>query len=108
MKILNILVRRCVPIEKFDETVRFHETIIGQKARLSFDYPEYHLKLAQVASMLFIGGTPEGLKAFELINATFLVDDIRAYEKELPKLGAQVVSPLKAVPTGWNMLVAHP
>lgn len=108
MKILNILVRRCLPLEDFDDAVRFHESLIGQKARLAFDYPQYNLKLAQVASILFIGGTPETLERFKKTNATFLVDDVRAYENELPKLGAKIVSPVKEVPTGWNMLVCHP
>ncbi len=58
--------------------------------------------------MLFIGGKPEGLKRFEKTDATFLVDDIRACEKELLQLGAKILSPLKEVPTGWNMLVLHP
>jgi len=101
MRILNILVRRCLPLDRFDEAVAFHETLIGQKARLAFDYPEYGLKLAQVASILFIGGTPESLAPFTATHATFLVDDIEDYARHLPTLGAEV-------PTGWNMLVQHP
>jgi len=34
MKVLNILVRRYLPLERFDAAVAFHETLIGQKARL--------------------------------------------------------------------------
>lgn len=52
MKVLNILIRRCVPIAHFEETVSFYEHLISQKARLRFDYPEYDLKLAQVGSVL--------------------------------------------------------
>src|SRR5258708_1876553 len=108
MKILNILVRRCLALENFEKAVSFHEQIIGQKARLKFEYPQFNLKIAQVASMLFIAGPAETLKNFTETNATFLVDDIKSYEKELPILGAQIVSPLKEVPTGWNMRVLHP
>lgn len=46
MKVLNILVRRCVLITRFEETVSFYENLIAQTARLRFDYPEYDLKLA--------------------------------------------------------------
>ncbi|MFG7835759.1 VOC family protein, partial [Klebsiella pneumoniae] len=52
MKVLNILIRRCVLIARFEETVSFYEHLISQKARLRFDYPEYDLKLAQVGSVL--------------------------------------------------------
>ncbi len=48
MKVLNILIRRCVLIARFEDTVSFYENLIAQKARLRFDYPEYDLKLAQV------------------------------------------------------------
>lgn len=55
MKVLNILIRRCVLIARFEDTVSFYENLIAQKARLRFDYPEYDLKLAQVGSVLLIG-----------------------------------------------------
>lgn len=108
MKILNILVRRCLPLDRIDEAVAFHEALIGQKARLRFNYPEYNLKLAQVASILFIAGTPESLAPFIATHATFLVDDIQSYAHHLPSVGAEVLEAPKAVPTGWNMLVRHP
>lgn len=43
MKILNILVRRYLPLEDLDQAVAFHEKLIGQTARLRFDYPEHDL-----------------------------------------------------------------
>ncbi len=39
MKVLNILIRRCVLIARFEDTVSFYENLIAQKARLRFDYP---------------------------------------------------------------------
>jgi predicted enzyme related to lactoylglutathione lyase len=108
MKILNILVRRCLPLERFDAAVSFHEELIGQKARLRFDYPAYQLKLAQVASMLFIAGTEESLAPFVATHASFMVDDLQAYASYLPTVGAEILRPPKVVPTGWNMLARHP
>lgn len=108
MKVLNILVRRCLPLDRFDEAVAFHETLIGQTARLRFDYPEYQLKLAQVASILFIAGTAESLAPFVATHATFFVEDIESFAAHLPKVGAEVLEPPKPVPTGWNMLARHP
>ncbi len=80
MKVLNILIRRCVLIARFEETVSFYEHLISQKARLRFDYPEYDLKLAQVGSVLLIGGTEQSLAPFRATEATFLVNDITADE----------------------------
>lgn len=108
MNVLNILVRRCLPLADFDLAVSFHESLIGQRARLRFDYPEYDLRLAQVANMLFIGGTAESLAPFTATHATFLVDDIRAFATALPARGAEILEMPRDVPTGWNMLVRHP
>lgn len=108
MKILNILARRYLPLDELDEAVAFYEALIGETARLRFDYPEYELRLAQVASILFIAGTNESLKPFTATHLTFLVDDIEAYAEYLPTIGANVVEAPKAVPTGQNMLVRHP
>lgn len=108
MKILNILVRRCLPLEDFDRAVSFHEDLIGQKARTRFDYPDYGLKLAAVSSILFIGGSEASLKPFTATHMTFLVHGLQSYQDHLPTIGAEIIEPIKAVPTGWNMLVRHP
>ena len=107
MKVLNILIRRCVLIARFEETVSFYENLIAQKARLRFDYPEYDLKLAQVGSVLLIGGTEQS-SLLSRHRGHFPVNDITAWEKHLPSTGATIINPVKAVPTGWNMLVRHP
>lgn len=108
VKVLNILVRRYLPLERLDGAVAFHEALIGQKARLRFDYPEYDLRLAQVASILFVAGTEQSLAPFVETQATFMVEDIHGYAAHLPTVGADILKPPKPVPTGWNMLVRHP
>lgn len=108
MKILNVLVRRCLPLSDFENAISFHEKLIGQKARLRFDYPEQHLKLAQVASILFIGGAEASIAPFIATHMTFMVEGIMEYADSLPGMGAEVLEPPKRVPTGWNMLVRHP
>ena len=87
MKILNILVRRYLPLEDLDQAVAFHEKLIGQTARLRFDYPEHDLRLAQVASILFVAGTEQSLKPFTATHLTFMVDDIDAFAAHLPPGG---------------------
>ena len=108
MKILNILVRRYLALEDMDAAVTFYESLVGQRARLRFDYPERQLKLAQVASILLIAGTPESLEPFTDTHMTFLVDDLGAYEQHLPDLGVEIIRAPQDVPTGRNMLVRHP
>ena len=108
MKILNIMVRKCVPLDTFTKAVVFYENLVNQKARLSFDYPEYQLKLAQVATILIIGGTEESLAPFIATDATFYVDSIKEYEVYLPSVGATIEKESQKVPTGYNMLVCHP
>ncbi len=77
MKVLNILIRRCVLLSCYEETVSFYENLIAQKARLRFDYPEYDLKLAQVGSVLLIGGT-EKSRRLSRYRGHFPVNDISA------------------------------
>ncbi|MEH3041773.1 MAG: VOC family protein [Sphingomonas paucimobilis] len=108
MQILNILVRRYLPLNEFDTAVGFYERLIGQARRLSFDYPEYDLKLAQVASILFIAGTDDSLAPFRATDATFLVEGLDAFAAHLPTTGSIIVEAAKPVPTGRNMLVRHP
>ncbi|SYN52123.1 glyoxalase [Klebsiella pneumoniae] len=86
----------------------FDEAIWARVAWQYYVNPEYDLKLAQVGSVLLIGGTEQSLAPFRATEATFLVNDITAWEKHLPSTGATIINPVKAVPTGWNMLVRHP
>jgi predicted enzyme related to lactoylglutathione lyase len=108
MEIRNILVRRCIPIDRFEAAVTFHEALVGEPARLRFDHPTVGLRLTQVASILFIGGPPDRLKMVAETAATFLVDDLDAYCDYLPTVGADVIRRPQVVPTGRNMLVRHP
>jgi hypothetical protein len=102
MKVLNILVRRYLPLERFDAAVAFHETLIGQKARLRFDYCEHNLRLAQVASILFVAGTEQSLAPFVETQATFMVDDIQGFAVHLPTVAVEVLKPPTPVPTGHS------
>jgi predicted enzyme related to lactoylglutathione lyase len=108
MKILNILVRRYLPLDGLEQAVIFYEKLIGRKAHLRFSYPERNLELAQVDNILFIAGTQESLAPFTATLATFMVDDIQDFAAHLPAIGVEILEAPKPVPTGWNMLVRHP
>ena len=103
-----MLLRRCLPLEEFDRSVEFYETLLVRPVRLRFDYPEQGLRLAQVANLLIIGGSETTLKPFVATQATFLVDDIHSYAEYLPTIGVTILKDLKEVPTGWNLLALHP
>ncbi len=79
----------------------------SRRRRLRFDYPEYDLKLAQVGSVLLIGGTEQSRRLFAPPRPLSGQRHYRT-EKHLPSTGATIINPVKAVPTGWNMLVRHP
>jgi len=106
--IRNVLIRRYLLLNQFDDALAFYEDLFGEKARLRFDYEAAGLKLAQVASLLLIGGAAEQLEGFKATQATFLVRDIDASEHSLIASGCQILRPIKDVPTGHNMLVKHP
>ncbi len=107
MKVLNILIRRCVLIARFEDTVSFYENLIAQKARLRFDYPEYDLKLAQVGSVLLIGGTEQSGSVSRHRGHFHGKRHYRTGETSAFHRGNDYQL-VKAVPTGWNMLVRHP
>ena len=71
-------------------------------------YPEYDLRLAQVASILLIAGTEQSLRRFTATHMTFMVEDIEAFAAHLPTVGATILEAPKPVPTGRNMLARHP
>ena len=108
MRVLNILVRRYLSLDAIDAAVAFYEALLGQERRLAFDYPEHDLRLAQVASILFIAGTDDSLAPFRATGATFMVEDLDAFAAHLPTTGSTIVAAAKPVPTGRNMLVRHP
>lgn len=64
--------------------------------------------MAQVASILFIGGSEASLAPFLKTHMTFMVEGMAGYANSLPGMGAEILEPPKRVPTGTNMLVRHP
>lgn len=106
MQVKRILARRYLPLEVFDAAVDFHEELLGETAPQRFSYGG--LRIAALSSILFVGGTEERLSPMRDVHLTFLVDDIQGFAADLPTRGAKIVEDVKAVPTGWNMLVRHP
>ncbi|MDF2640553.1 MAG: glyoxalase [Novosphingobium lindaniclasticum] len=108
MTILNILVRRHVPIAAFDETVRFYEALLGETARLRLDPVPGEHRIAQVSAMLIVGASPDRLAAMSEVQAAYLVDDLDALATALPGMDAAILEPAQDIPTGRFMMVRHP
>lgn len=106
MTIKKVLTRICV--RELDSAVELYETIFKEKCALRFQYPEMHLELAQVGSILLLCGSDEALEPFRATKATFLVDSVADFQAYLLQHGAKVIRDLKKVPTGVNMTLQHP
>ena len=108
MKVLDVLTRVYLQREALDRSIVFYEELFKERCRLRFSHSAAHLELAQVGRVLLIAGLPEHLEPFRATRATFLVDDLDAFQRLLERSGAQIISPPKRVPTGRNMRVRNP
>lgn len=108
MRVLASLHRVFVPSQQAQATVEFYQALLGQPAARRFTYAAAGLELAMVGPMLIIAGPEEALEPFRATAVTYLVDDLAAFARCLPQLGAQVLEPPKEVPTGWNLRARHP
>ena len=108
MKILATLVRLYLPLDQFDDAVRFYVSLLGEEPQLRFTYQLYGLELVQVGTMLLIGGSSESIEPFARTKATFLVECLDEFATGLPTMGAEILEGIREVPTGRNMLVRHP
>ncbi|HOA08079.1 MAG TPA: VOC family protein [Spirochaetota bacterium] len=106
MKILKTMSRIFIE-DKLDETISFYEGLYGESCSLKFEYPELELKLASIGNILIICGSREKLKPFTETKTAFRVDSIKEYEKYLTQCGCEILSAIKKVPTGFNMIVRH-
>lgn len=106
MKILKTMSRIFIE-DNLDETISFYEGLYGEDCSLKFEYPELGLKLASVGNILIICGSSDKLKPFTDTKTAFRVDSIEEYEKYLITHGCEILSAIKKVPTGLNMIVRH-
>lgn len=108
MKILESFTRIYIDPEKLHITINFYEQLFNQQCHLRFKYPEYHLELAAVGSVLIIAGNEQNRKPFETTQITYRVDDIEEFKEFLLDNGAEIIKEPQTVPTGINMRIRHP
>lgn len=106
MKVKQILNRFYV--HDIEQAIEFYEKIINEKCSMRFHHPKADLDLAQIGSLLILGGCNEALAPFRETQATFLVDSVSEFRDFLLKSGAVIIRDVTEVPTGFNMTVRHP
>lgn len=105
MKVQQTLNR--IYVNKMEQAIAFYENLLGEKCNMRFEHKQFHLELAQVGSILIIGGSDEVLKLFKGTKATFIVDSLIEFKDFLLKSGAVIMKDVKETPTGINMIVKH-
>lgn len=105
MKIQQILNR--IYVNEMNQAVLFYENLLGEKCTMRFEHKQFHLEVAQVGSILLIGGSDEILKSFRNTKATFIVDSILEFKDFLLENGATIMKDIKGTPTVINMIVEH-
>ena len=105
MKIQQILNR--IYVNEMNQAVAFYENLLGEKCTMRFEHKQFHLEVAQVGSILLIGGSDEVLTSFRNTKATFVVDSILEFKDFLLGNGATIMKDIKGTPTVINMIVQH-
>ena len=105
MVIKQVLSR--IYVNDINRTIEFYEGLFQEKCKLRFVYQEVNLELAQVGSVLILGGSEKSMEPFRDTRVTFLVDSVTEFKKYLLEHGATIIKDCKEVPTGINMTVKH-
>ena len=105
MLIKQVLTR--IYVNDINSAIEFYEGLFNEKCNLRFVYKEVNLELAQVGSVLILGGSEKSLESFRDTRITILVDSVTEFKKYLLEHGATIIKDCKEVPTGINMTVKH-
>lgn len=90
------------------ETIGYYERLQGVEADAFFPFPEVRLYLAMVGSFLILEGSDDDLRPFRETTGTLLVDDVEPYHDRFVREGAEIIRPIREVPTGRAFNVRHP
>ncbi|MER6395504.1 VOC family protein [Kitasatospora sp. NPDC001603] len=102
----RVLIRVFLEPDGLDGAVAFYERLQAVTADSGFDFGA--LRLATVGAFLLIAGEEGELAPYRDTTGTLLVDDVRPYYERLLAEGAEIVVPLRDVPTGAGFNVRHP
>jgi uncharacterized glyoxalase superfamily protein PhnB len=110
--IVESYIRVFVDAGEIDKTSAFYQALLTGKEIQRFDYPEFGLRLATVASpklsVLIIAGDADSRRRFELTRLTLKVTDIAGIIADLLKAGAEQLEPIQKTPVGQKTRFRHP
>lgn len=89
-------------------SIAYYERLQGVRRDAFFPFPEVGLYLAMVGSFLILEGSDENLAPFRQTTGTLLVDDAEPYYARFVAEGAEIIWPIRDVPTGRAFNVRHP
>ncbi|WP_203156915.1 VOC family protein [Methylobacterium aquaticum] len=102
------LIRVFVQPGSLPTTIAYYERLQGLEHDAFFPFPQVGLYLAMVGSFLIIEGSDEDLAPFRQTTGTLLVDDAEPYYARFLAEGAEILWPIRDVPTGRAFNVRHP
>lgn len=91
--------------DQFESTVEFYKKITGKEVYLSAAHDGY--KLCGIDKFVVLGAVtgPEALEIPAMVNAIFLVDDVKGYWEMLQEDCREVIVPYSTVSTGTRFII---
>ncbi|MFF7247326.1 VOC family protein [Embleya sp. NPDC008237] len=85
----------------------FYEDLQGVERDMWFTFREYGIALSAVGGFLLIEGTAATVERFRSTTGTLLVPELAPYLERLAAAGAEILEPLRRVPTGSGVTARH-
>lgn len=108
MKVLDILVRHNMTLDRLAAAVDFYCGLLAAPVELDLDLLDGRLRVAQVGKMVLVGYHPQIASAISMAGAVYLVRDIESFRTALSAQGCETLEALTEVVTGKVMVMKHP
>lgn len=108
MKVLDVLVRKDLPIDQLDAATGFYSRLLDAPVGLDLNLLDGQLRIVGIGRMLLVACHPQIRPSIPVAEAVYLVSGIDAFHAEVIALGGRVIVPLAEVITGRAMVVEHP
>jgi len=103
MEIKNVVLP--IVTDQFESTVAFYKTITGKEVYLSAAHDGY--KLCGIDKFVVLGAVagPEALEIPRMVQAIFIVDEVKGYWELLKDNCRKVIVPYSTVSTGTRFII---
>jgi predicted enzyme related to lactoylglutathione lyase len=85
----------------------FYEDLQGVERDMWFTFHEFGIALSAVGGFLLIEGAADTVERFRSTTGTLLVPELAPYLERLTAAGAEILEPLRRVPTGSGVTARH-